>query len=116
MRSRSKRARGLAFRSTPRSATRAGTDALTLNVADPSSPRYSSSSYSYCFFTRRVPHAESMRAAATTIRIHERIWSNDILHFSPDVPADAFPHRRQLPDVSRVSRLSRQGTVEPGRT
>src|SRR5688572_1503175 len=121
-RSRSRRARGSTSRSAPRSATSAATDALTFSVAEPSSDRYSSSSYSYSFLnTPLPPHADTniaqrgmramnvqrMRRAAP-----EGMKVNDIS--SSRESSDALPHRRQLPDVPRLPRLSRQGAVESG--
>ena len=51
--------------STPRSATSAGTDALTYTVAEPSSARKISSSYSY-FLAMTLPQAIDARTAIST--------------------------------------------------
>src|SRR5258705_12419756 len=85
----------------PRSATSAGTDAFTFNEPDPSSERYSSSSYSYCFFNTPTLHPAVKTAAASAITTHERIYSNDILRrmgpFGPAVESRSS----QLTDMSR---------------
>ena len=57
---------GSTVRSAPRSATSAGTDALTFSVAEPSSARYSSSSYSYCVFSDAAAARRSTARRATT--------------------------------------------------
>ena len=60
---RSMRARGSGSRSAPRRATSDATDAFTFSVADPSSERYSSSSYSYsCLKTPAPEQPATIRA------------------------------------------------------
>jgi hypothetical protein len=67
----------------PRSAFSAAIELLTYIVADPSSERYTSSSYSYCRKMPPPPQAALQMTSAIAHARRTRITGNDIVKISP---------------------------------